>query len=63
MSDSPESQMNVVSVLPKDAIPSIDEPTFGGECFGDPDDEVLIVEPDDTASPARAHPVRTPRLP
>jgi len=50
--------MNVISVLPKDAIPSVDDPTFGEEYFGDPDDEVLIVEPGDEASPARAYPIR-----
>jgi len=50
--------MNVVSVLPKDAIPSIDDPTFGEEYFGDPDDRVLVVEPTDDASPARAYPIR-----
>ncbi|TKX87724.1 DUF3179 domain-containing protein [Halorubrum sp. SS5] len=49
--------MNVISVLPKDAIPSIDDPTFDTEYFGDPDDEVLIVEPDDGSS-ARAYPIR-----
>ncbi|QKG94376.1 DUF3179 domain-containing protein [Halorubrum sp. SS5] len=50
--------MNVISVLPKDAIPSIDDPTFGDEYFGGPDDEVLIVDPGDEASPARAYPIR-----
>ncbi|WP_321166842.1 DUF3179 domain-containing (seleno)protein [Halorubrum sp. Ib24] len=58
MNDSSESAMNVISVLPKDAIPSIDDPTFGDDYFGDPDDEVLIVEPGDEASPARAYPIR-----
>jgi hypothetical protein len=57
MSDSGESAINVISVLPKDAIPSIDDPTFGDEYFGNPDDEVLIVEPED-GSPARAYPIR-----
>jgi len=46
--------MNVVDVLPRDAIPSIDEPTFGEAYVGDPDDEVLVVE----ADPPRAYPVR-----
>ena len=46
--------MNVVDVLPRDAIPSIDEPTFEGDYFGAPDDEVLVVEGD----PPRAYPVR-----
>ena len=58
MTDSSESAMNVISVLPKDAIPSIDDPTFGEEYVGDPDDEVLIVEPGNGASPARAYPIR-----
>ena len=58
MTDPSESAMNVISVLPKDAIPSIDDPTFGNEYFGEPDDEVLIVEPDDGASPVRAYPIR-----
>lgn len=46
--------MNVRSVLPKDAIPSIDEPVFDDEYFGDPDDEVIVVE----ADPAKAYPIR-----
>jgi len=46
--------MNVTDVLPRDAIPSIDEPAFGTEFFGAPDDDVLVVE----ANPARAYPVR-----
>lgn len=58
MSDPGESAMEIVSVLPKDAIPSIDDPTFGDQYFGDPDDGVLVVEPADDASPARAYPIR-----
>ncbi|VTT86394.1 hypothetical protein DM2_2432 [Halorubrum sp. DM2] len=50
--------MNVASVLPKDAIPSVDDPTFGDGYFGDPDDDVLVVEPADDATPARAYPIR-----
>ncbi len=46
--------VNVVDVLPRDAIPSIDEPAFGETYFGDPDDEVLVVD----AEPPRAYPVR-----
>ena len=34
--------MNVQNVLPRDAIPSIDDPTFGSTYFGDPDDEVIV---------------------
>ncbi len=58
MNDSSESAMNVISVLPKDAIPSIDDPTFGDEYLSDADDEVLIVEPGDEASPACIYPIR-----
>jgi len=46
--------MNVVDVLPRDAIPGIDDPEFGPEYFGDPDDEVIVVE----ADPPRAYPIR-----
>jgi hypothetical protein len=48
--------MKVRSVLPPDAIPSVDEPTFGPDYFGDPDDEVIVVDLGD--APARAYPVR-----
>ncbi|MDF9747049.1 DUF3179 domain-containing protein [Natrinema salsiterrestre] len=46
--------MNVIDVLPRDAIPSIDEPSFGSEYGGDPDDDVLVVDGD----PPRAYPIR-----
>ncbi|MXR21120.1 DUF3179 domain-containing protein [Halobacterium bonnevillei] len=46
--------MNVQNVLPKDAIPSIDDPTFGESYAGDPDDDVLVVGDD----PPKAYPVR-----
>lgn len=46
--------MDVRDVLPRDAIPSIDDPGFGTTYFGDPDDEVVVVEGD----PARAYPFR-----
>jgi len=46
--------VNVQNVLPRDAIPSIDQPTFGPEYFGVADDEVLVVDGD---SP-RAYPIR-----
>jgi hypothetical protein len=58
VTDSNESAANVVSVLPKDAIPSVDDPTFGEAYVGAPDDEVLVVEPGDDSSPARAYPIR-----
>jgi len=48
--------VKVRDVLPRDAIPSIDDPAFGPDYFGDPDDEVIVVEADDV--PARAYPVR-----
>ena len=44
----------VIDVLPKDAIQSIDEPSFGDEYFGDPADDVLALE----ADPPRAYPIR-----
>jgi hypothetical protein len=53
--DPRESEcMNVQSVLPRDAIPSIDDPAFGSSYFGDPDDEVIVVGGD----PPRAYPIR-----
>lgn len=46
--------MKVRSVLPRDAIPSIDDPAFGTSFFGDPSDEVIVVD----ADPPRAYPIR-----
>ena len=46
--------MNVQNVLPRDAIPSVDNPTFGPEYFGAADDEVLVIDGD----PPRAYPIR-----
>jgi hypothetical protein len=46
--------MEVTQVLPRDAIPSVDDPAFGPEYFGDPDDEVVVVE----GEQARAYPIR-----
>lgn len=46
--------MNVQDVLPRDAIPSIDDPEFGTAYFGDPEDEVIVVDGD----PPRAYPIR-----
>jgi hypothetical protein len=46
--------VNVREVLPKDAIPSIDDPAFGPEHVGDADDEVIVLE----GAPAKAYPVR-----
>ncbi|WP_435178750.1 DUF3179 domain-containing protein [Halorussus sp. AFM4] len=47
--------MHVRQVIPQDAIPSIDEPTFAEEYFGEPDDEMIVVERD---GDVRAYPVR-----
>ncbi len=46
--------MKVTSVLPKDSIPSIDNPEFGQSYFGVSTDEVIVFE----SSPARAYPIR-----
>jgi hypothetical protein len=42
--------MKIRDVLPRDAIPSIDDPSFGTDYFGEADDEVIVVD----SSPARA---------
>lgn len=47
--------MNVRRVLPRDAIPSVDEPRFGDAYDGDDDDAVIAVA---SADPPRAYPVR-----
>ena len=47
--------MNVRQVVPRDAIPSVDDPEFVDEYDGDPDDEVIALT---AASPPRAYPVR-----
>jgi len=47
--------MNVRQVLPRDAIPSVDDPTFGDQYAGDPDDQIVVVESPDSS---RAYPVR-----
>jgi hypothetical protein len=47
---------DIVDVLPKDAIQSLDEPTFGQRFFGDPSDLVLVV--DREGAPVRDYPVR-----
>lgn len=46
--------MRIQNVLPRDAIPSIDDPQFGDEYIGDPGDEVIVVD----ADPPRAYPIR-----
>ncbi len=47
--------MNVRQVIPKDAIPSVDDPTFGTGYEDDADDTVVAVG---TAESARAYPIR-----
>lgn len=46
--------MHIQNVLPRDAISSIDDPSFGRAYIGDDDDDVIVVEDD----PPRAYPVR-----
>ena len=46
--------MNVKRVLPPDAIPRIDEPTFDSAYHGDDEDRLIVVD----GEPARAYPVR-----
>jgi hypothetical protein len=46
--------MRVRRVVPRDAIPSVDDPVFGADHAGDPGDELIVVD----AAPPRAYPVR-----
>ncbi|MFC7131211.1 DUF3179 domain-containing protein [Haloferax chudinovii] len=46
--------MNVRQVIPRDAIPSIDDPEFDTDYAGDGTDEVVVVE----GEPTKAYPVR-----
>lgn len=46
--------MEIKSVLPPDAIPSIDDPEFGTEYIGDKKDQVIVVD----GETPRAYPVR-----
>ena len=48
--------MNVRQVVPRDAIPSVDDPEFGTSYDGADDDRVIVVEAG--TGPARAYPVR-----
>jgi hypothetical protein len=48
--------VNARQVVPKDAIPSVDEPTFGRTYDGDADDRVLVYDPPD--GEPRAYPLR-----
>jgi hypothetical protein len=47
--------MNVRQVVPRDAIPSVDDPTAREDYEGDPDDDVIAVE---RGGDARAYPIR-----
>ena len=47
--------MDVRQVVPRDAIPSVDDPSFRREYDGDPGDRVIVVE---TGDGARAYPLR-----
>lgn len=46
--------MEIKEVLPKDAIPSIDDPDFDSTYVGSPDEQVIVLESD----PTRAYPIR-----
>ncbi|WP_266080415.1 DUF3179 domain-containing protein [Haladaptatus caseinilyticus] len=48
--------MNVRQVIPRDAIPSVNGPEFGSAYDGNPDDRVVVFEPE--SGPVRAYPVR-----
>lgn len=48
--------MHVRQVIPRDAIPSVDDPAFGPGYDGDATDQVLVHDPDD--GPPRAYPLR-----
>ncbi|MFC4540497.1 DUF3179 domain-containing (seleno)protein [Halosolutus amylolyticus] len=45
--------MNIRQVVPKDAIPSVDDPAFGTAYFGDGNDDVIDVK----TTPTKSHPV------
>jgi hypothetical protein len=47
--------MNVRQVIPRDAIPSVDDPEFGPGYDGDAEDRVVVL---DSADPPRAYPTR-----
>lgn len=46
--------MPIQNVLPRDAIPSIDDPEFAADYFGEPEDTVVVVD----GEPPRAYPIR-----
>jgi hypothetical protein len=45
--------MRVRQVVPRDAIPSVDDPVFGSDYEGGPDDQLIVVD----TSTVRAYPV------
>jgi hypothetical protein len=47
--------VNVRQVIPRDAIPSVDDPSFGSSYDGDPDDMVVAVE---SPGRTRGYPIR-----
>ena len=47
--------MDIRRVLPRDAIPSVDDPAFGSDHFGEDGDDVVVLELDEVV---RAYPVR-----
>jgi len=47
--------MDVRDVVPRDAIPSIDDPAFAGSYDGDPEDEAIVFDVE--GAPARAYPL------
>jgi len=57
------SEFDVSEVIPRDAIPSVDDPEYADTYEGDPEDDVIAVTVDagsgaDTGTVARAYPVR-----
>jgi hypothetical protein len=42
--------VTVRDVLPRDAISSVDEPRFGVAYFGEPGDEVIVIDDERTSS-------------
>ena len=54
LSEPTSRTVTIRNVLPRDAIPSIDQPTFGDDYFGSGDDEVVVVD----GAPPRAYPLR-----
>ena len=47
--------MDVRQVIPRDAIPSVDDPTFTETYDGDPEDRVIVYEPSPAGGPTGEH--------